>query len=358
MPFREIVGHRRLLSLLSRSIARDTLPPSLIFSGTEGVGKRLAAQAVAQALNCTAPKSSPNVASAPLGAARDSRMEESVPGGLILDGCGVCPACKRIARGVHPDVLTLAPGDTGSIKIEQAREAVDQSMYRPFEGRRRVVIVDQADALMFPAQSALLKTLEEPPSGSMFILVTSRPDMVLSTVRSRCSHMRFGRLGVTEVAAVLERDHGYSRRDALAVAANADGSVRRALDARAEDLADARASAGLLLRDAAGKTDARGRLDRGKDLLKGGGSAALEREHLSVRLEALASILRDLGLLATGADARLLANADLRPHLEGLAQAFGSERALRAFMAVDRAHEALDRNVSPKVVADWLALQV
>jgi DNA polymerase-3 subunit delta' len=349
----------------------------LIFSGAEGIGKRPAAQAVAQALNCLSPvsgddRTTSEVAAGlgagdptpggttPWGVVRGSSLSERASGGLILDACGTCPACKRIARGMHSDVQTLVPGESGSIKIEHVREAVDRTMYRPFEGRRRVTIVEQADALVPPAQNALLKTLEEPPSGSMFILVTSRPDILLSTVRSRCSHMRFGRLGATEVAAVLERDHGYSRRDALAVAAHADGSVRRALNliTRAEDFADARSAAGQLLRDAAGKADARGRLERAKDLLKGGGSAAAEREYLSVRLEALGSILRDLGILATGADERLLANADLRPHLEGLAQAFGSERALRAFTAVDRAHEALDRNVSPKVVADWLALQV
>ena len=82
------------------------------------------------------------------------------------------------------------------------------------------------------------------------------------------------------------------------------------------------------------------------------------REHLAVRLQALASLLRDLGILASGADARLLANLDLRPVLDGLASTFDGERVLRAFTAVDRAEGALERNVSPKVVADWLALQL
>ena len=125
------------------------------------------------------------------------------PGGQAVDACGVCASCKRIARGVHADVLQVGPGDTGAIKVDQVREAIERTAYRPFEGRRRVVIIDEADALMIGAQDALLKTLEEPPPASVFVLVTSRPDVLLPTVRSRCHRLRFGRLAPAEVAAVL-----------------------------------------------------------------------------------------------------------------------------------------------------------
>ena len=342
MPLREIAGHRRILSLLSRSIMGGTLPPSLIFSGPEGVGKRLAAQGVAQALNCTAPV----------------RSTEGPSGGLMFDACGECPACRRIARGVHADVLTIVPGESGSIKIEQVREAIDRSHYRPFEGKRRVTVIDEADALVWPAQNALLKTLEEPPPSSVFVLVTSRPDALLPTVRSRCSQIRFARLSPADVAAVLERDHQYSTRDAMAVAAASDGSVGRALQAKAGEFADARSDAEDLLLASRGKSDARTRVERAKPLVKGGGGASSEREHLGVRLQALSSLVRDLGVVAAGADARLLANVDRRTALEGLATSFGCDRALDLFAAVDRAQAALDRNVSPKLVADWLALQI
>src|SRR5687767_14866891 len=122
MPFRDIIGHRRLVGLVARSIQRDTLPPSLILAGPEGVGKRLLALAIAQALNC----------------ARASEPRAPSPESLEIDACGTCSACTRIARGVHPDVLLVEPGDSGSIKIDQVREIVDRSGYRPFEGRRRV----------------------------------------------------------------------------------------------------------------------------------------------------------------------------------------------------------------------------
>jgi DNA polymerase-3 subunit delta' len=107
------------------------------------------------------------------------------------DACGKCASCTRIARGVHADILLVEPGDTGSIKVDQVRDAVERTDYRPFEGRRRAVIVDQADEMLDAAQNALLKTLEEPPPAEL-VLVTSRPD-ASSTVRSRCPRLRFGR---------------------------------------------------------------------------------------------------------------------------------------------------------------------
>jgi DNA polymerase-3 subunit delta' len=173
MPFRDVVGHVRLIDLLSRSVAGATLPPSLLFAGPAGVGKHLTALAVAQALNCINPTKGSGL-----------RAQGTI------DACGVCPACTRIARGVHPDVLFVSPGESGAIKIDQVRDVVDRAQYRPFEGRRRVVIIDEADALVTAAQNALLKTLEEPTPSSVFILVTARPDMLLPTVLSRCPQLR------------------------------------------------------------------------------------------------------------------------------------------------------------------------
>src|SRR5687767_15319912 len=127
MAFRDITGHDHLLTLLARAAARGTLPSSLIFAGPRGVGKHLTAVALAQSLNCEAP-----IATA----------------SLERDACGVCNTCRRIARRVHADVLYLEPGDSGSIRIEQIRDAIEQSAYRPFEGRRRVVVIDEADAIV------------------------------------------------------------------------------------------------------------------------------------------------------------------------------------------------------------------
>jgi DNA polymerase-3 subunit delta' len=261
-------------------------------------------------------------------------------------------------RGVHPDVLVVEPGDSGAIKIDQVRDVVERAAYRPFEGRRRVVIIDEADALGAAAQSALLKTLEEPPSASVFILVTSRPDVLLPTVRSRCPQLRFRPLSADDIAAVLMA-RGRSETEARAVAATADGSLGQALEASAGELVEARAVAHRVLSQASAQADPARRIAGAQDLLaKTGAGGAGDREQLASHLRAMSSLLRDVEVLATQADARALANPDVRPALERLATTYRGERGIRAFTAIDRALVALERNAGVKIVADWLVLQL
>jgi DNA polymerase-3 subunit delta' len=343
--FRSVVGHRRLVLLLSRAVARGTLPPTLLLAGPAGVGKRHMALAIAKAINCLSP-----VAGAP-GDGGDA---------IERDACGTCAACRRIDRGVHPDIIVIAPDNMGTIKIEVVRDAIDRTGFRPFEARRRVVIIDEADAMQPPAQSALLKTLEEPPASSIFLLVSSLPDALLPTVQSRCPRLRFGTLSPAEVATVLMRDHEYSEADARAAASDADGSVGRALETQSSSAADARAAAQRLLERAAGTTDPVRRLDAARELAgsKSGSTTPEERDRLAVCFRTAASLLRDLGLLAEGADVRMLANSDLKPQLDALARSYDRDRCAQAYAAVDQALLALERNASPKIVIDWLALQI
>jgi DNA polymerase III subunit delta' len=362
MPFRDVIGHRRLVGLLARSVYHASLPPSLIFSGPAGVGKRLTATALAQTLNCLAPRSSDQPPGAPSTEHEAPGTRHPAPGtrhqSLEVDACGACAACTRIARGVHPDVLVIEPGDSGSIKIEQIREMVDRAAYRPFEGARRVVIVDQADALVAAAQNALLKTLEEPPSASVFVLISARPDVLLPTVRSRCPVLRFRPLTADDIAAALIA-RGSSESEAHAVAATADGSLGRALEARAGDLVEAREIAQRVLAQASQSTDASRRVEAAKELLaKTGAGGASDREQLASHLRAMSSLLRDMELLAARADARTLANADVRASLDELTHAYRGERGTRAFAAVDKALVALQRNAGVKIVADWLVLNL
>ena len=225
VPFRDIVGHRGVTTRIARAIARDTFPPSVILTGPEGVGKRLAAMATAEATNCAEP-----------------RTDDA---GFAIDACGACSVCRRIGRAVFPDVVVVEPPDSasGAITIDQVRDVVEQVAYRPFEGRRRVVVIDEADLMAAQAQNALLKTLEEPPSASQFILVTARPDVLLDTVRSRCPRLRFGLLADDEIASVLIDRHNIEPRLARASAASSGGSLGRALRSAAGELAVSRDAA-------------------------------------------------------------------------------------------------------------------
>ena len=343
MTLRDIIGHRRLTMLLARAIERESLPPTLLFAGPSGVGKWAVARATAQAVNCIDPLTALSVG----------------PGGeLPLDACGRCRACDRIARGVHVDVVMLEPDERASIKIDIVRDMLSKISFRPFEGRRRVVLIRDADTLEHEAQNSLLKALEEPPPGTMFILTTAVPGLLLPTVRSRCMRLRFGRLTADEIASGLTRDHAYSDVDARQAAPLADGSLGQALALIDNDLTMFRELAMGLLRNSAGRADTQSRVQAASALHTGSSKKERTREHVAIILRLMASMLRDLEAINAGADRAVLANPLLSGDLASLARAYSGDRARAAFGAVDRALMALDRNAGMKVVTEWLAVQM
>lgn len=330
MPFRDLLGHRRLTSLLSQAVARGSVPATLLFAGPAGVGKWGAAKALAQAVNCLTP----------------------VDG----DACGTCRACDRIARDAHVDVLTLEPDDTGKIKIDVVREALERCAFRPFEGRRRFVLVRDADALLESAQNALLKSLEEPPLTTGFVLTSAVPDALLRTVRSRTMRLTFGRLPPGDVERLLVRDHGHAPDDAHRVAMLADGSVGAALALGSRALAETRDAATALL-GAAAAPDLAGRLAIAKFVV---GEKKQERSRLELQalLNVAASVVRDVAALHAGADRRLLANGDIADTLDRLTRVLPPARARTAFATLDRGRSALERNAGTKLVVEWIAAEL
>ena len=360
MAFREVVGHRTQVRLISSAVDRESLPPSLLFVGPDGVGKRLIATALAQAFNCTA-------------RVRSASSRDSFP----VDGCGQCSACIRIVKGSHPDVPIVEPRvlrvDSERNRdvppdVDRVREVLGETMYRPFEGRRRVIVFNDADRLTKPAQSALLKMLEEPPDSLQCVLITARPDMLLPTVRSRCPRFTFGQLGTVEVLDALVRVHGYDESAAQMAAASAGGKLGRALLLASDgldDLAVAQDAAIELLRKVAGATDTTGRLQAATEFVPkvGGGTkyvsaAHVMRQKLSEHLRVLESVLRDMTAVGSGADKNTLANVDLRDKLVPLVTKFEPPRCVNAGRIVNEALKATERNVNPKVIADWLACQL
>jgi DNA polymerase-3 subunit delta' len=338
LTFADVVGHQRLTHLLAQAVARSTLPPTLLFVGPHGVGKFRVARTVAAVLNCLSPVRS--------------------AGPLPIDACGACRSCDRIGRHMHVDIAALEPDERASIKIDVVRDILARTGFRPFEGRRRVVIIRDADALEDQAQNALLKSLEEPPPSTTFILTTSVAGGLLPTVLSRCMRLRFARLTETDIVTVLTREHDVAEDEARAVAPLADGSVRQALELGSTDVAVLRESALVVLRQAAASSALAGRLQAAGVLVTGPSRKERSREELTVAMRLLASMLRDLELLNAGGEAAALANPALADELSRLSRAFSGSRAREAFAAVDRALAALERNAGTKVVSEWVATQM
>ncbi len=343
MPLSSVVGHPHLVDLLRAGVARDRVPQSLLFAGPEGIGKRTTALALAQAINCPE-RPTDRTPAAGAGASAG------------VDACGTCATCQRIARGQHTDVTLIEKGDEASIKIKRLREQLLEVVgYRPFEARRRIFIIDPADELTVEAQDALLKTLEEPPPSAILVLVSAYADTLLPTIQSRCRRLRFSPLPDRDVARVLAERCGIDPARARLMAAGAGGSVSRALQEEAGDLADDREAALALLRASAAR-EVVPRLKAAAAFAQHG-SRRRDREAMADRLALLGSLCRDAAALQAGAS-RLLTNSDLADALQDVAELVGLDRLTRAYGIVTRAQQALDRNASPKIVADWVGVSM
>lgn len=332
MLLREIVGQDHAVALLLRAVATSRLAHACLFDGPDSVGKRSTALALAFALCCP-----------------------EAPG----QGCGTCDTCHRIATGQHPDVLSFAPA-TQQYIIDQAREVVAIASTRPHEAPARLLILDQADRLNPSSANCLLKTLEEPFPGNHLILVTSAPDRLLPTIRSRTQRIRFVGLSpaaLTEIA-VRRGASGAQAETAVALAAGQACRVVQSLETQAEsDLWVTVQN----LRKAAGGKGVSPIFDAAAEF-----SDKESRQDLPEAMSLLARLYRDA--LVTAADAGDLALLrDRAQDLETLAtraRKDGDLRTMRlALASVVEAVAALSSNVNPvtaleKMLMDLRALEV
>ena len=218
-----IRGQPRVVEQLGRALRQGRVPHAYLFTGPPGVGKHTTGLALAAAMNC-----------------------ERAPS----EGCASCPACQRIASGCHPDVVTLErQGASQTIPIETIRSLVIPALgLAPHEGRARFFLIEEATSLLGPAANALLKTLEEPPARTHFVLCTSSPGELLPTIRSRCQRVQFQPLAA-DLKAELEGEDAAANRQAvdqlLAVVGRGD---RLALAKLAEAIAGDRAQTARTVR--------------------------------------------------------------------------------------------------------------
>lgn len=207
MRWGKVRGHERIVEELKRAAARGRMPHAFLFGGPEGVGKRLFATTLAQALLC------------------EQHAE------AVLEPCGECFSCRQVAAGTHPDVLAIArPEDKHELPIDRIRQLCAELARTPMRGVRRVAIVDDADSLSPEAANAFLKTLEEPPPGAVLFLIGTAPELQLDTIRSRCRVIRFEPLAESDLIAVLTEQHLVEdQKEAARLAKLAEGSVGRAV---------------------------------------------------------------------------------------------------------------------------------
>ncbi|MCD6569493.1 MAG: DNA polymerase III subunit delta', partial [Deltaproteobacteria bacterium] len=162
--WKDVIGHSSQIEMLRAHITSGQMDHAYLFAGIQGLGKTLVAMEFFKAINCL-----------------------KTPG----DPCDKCPSCIKAISGNHPDLIKLGVTSGNWIKVEDVRSVLEGIALRPFEARVRVVIIEPAE-LMNPASSnAILKTLEEPPGATIFILISHKPSLLLPTIISRCQAIRF-----------------------------------------------------------------------------------------------------------------------------------------------------------------------
>jgi DNA polymerase-3 subunit delta' len=202
MAFDTIYDQSISTTILGNLIRKNRIPHGLLFYGPSGVGKSMAAIEFAKALNC-----------------KESET----------DACGECISCKKIDHGNHPDISVTVPVKKSRIiDVEAVDDIIGQASLRPFEAEWRIFIIQDAERMRGPAQNHLLKTLEEPPGQSLFILISEFPQILLPTIRSRCQRIRFGALSPETVKTLLLRKRDLDEELAESIAAISQGQMTRA----------------------------------------------------------------------------------------------------------------------------------
>jgi len=310
---------------LRTAVQRDRVASSYLFEGPSGVGKQRAALGLASALLCPA-----------------------APG----KGCGSCDVCGRIARGNHPDVRVFLPREEGdrNIQVEFIRaEVLPFSQFAPFEGAAALAIFPDAD-ISFPdnhaeAANAMLKTLEEPRARVHFVLLASRPDQLLQTIRSRCQRVRFQRLPDRTLRQLLE-ERGVPETERDAAVALADGRADLALKLAADGTGRKLLDLALRIDQVVESGRAGLQLELAEELAR--------HDDRELVLDTLAMLYRDIAASAAGLGDDALHFRPEAAQIRARAQGLGASRAAARAELIRDAVAAIDTNGNPQLMLDSL----
>ncbi len=341
--FGKIIGNDRVKDVLRRHLASDRVPNAMLFAGTDGVGKRLFALELAKAFLC-----------------REKTNGEAF---------GTCPACmragqfefpkdddkdahKKVIFSNHADVGTVIPYNR-NILVDAIRDLEREAYFRPYEANARFFLIDDADKMNDAAANALLKTLEEPASTSHIILISSRPDTLLPTIRSRCQTVRFSPVETEKIEQFLTGERNISAADAKLSARLAFGSVGRALTIELEKLKPQRDLLIRVLQDAIENHDRVSLLQAAEKL-----NDAKNKDNFEANLEILLTLIRDAWTLALGGSDENIINIDLASQLKHLSSNAETRRLAGWIDGIEVLRENMIVNVNRKVATDALFMRM
>lgn len=322
MSFKEVIGHQRPIRLLQKAILTDHLPHAYLFHGSDGVGKKFTALTLAKVLNC------------------EQEGE---------DCCDQCLSCRKIDDSNHPDVSVVGP-DGQFIKIDTIRQLQRSLNYRPYEGKRRVCVLDAADRMKTESANALLKTLEEPPPDTLLILLTPETDLLLPTIVSRCQQVRFTSLPIDQMVEELNRRLSIGKEEAKTVAELSQGSLGRALEMFDHEVWKRRQKIIQDLMDLPSQ-DVRWTFSTAESLANLG-------ESLSLVFPIMISWYRDLIIWNERKDVDRLINQDFYEEIREKAVRMSRPSLVRRIEVINQTSKALDRNVNRLLAMENLMLQL
>lgn len=323
MGFSAIQGQVQALQILRQSISHEHVSHGYLFAGPEGVGKKQTALALAQYLNC----SQPDMAAA--------------------ESCGHCPSCIKIQQLEHPDVLMVEPTGT-SIKIEQIRLINAKASLRSYEGKYKIILINDAHLMTTEAANSLLKTLEEPVSDTVFVLVTAQPQQLPVTIISRCQQISFKPLSLPILEDILRTAHPELGSRVGLAAALAQGSASHGLELLAADeLSAAREDLFALLAELPLRSPG--------ELLLWCEQWDKERKMVRSLLELSQLWYRDMLIWSTTANSQLLINQDQLPVFAASHYPIKALTTITGF--AQEALNQLERNTSPRLVLEVCLLK-
>jgi len=319
MSFKDILGQDKPIGILRQQFKENRLFTSYIFSGPEGIGKKLTAVALSKALNC--------------------EKEDFNP-------CDACPTCLRIEKNQHPDFFLIDAGglgdadniaipDSRAIKISSVRQLQKSIALKPYEARYKVFIIDNAHNLTSEASNALLKILEEPPPHSLIMLVSSKPNLLFRTIISRCCVIKFYPLTRDELEGILRNTYLLHVNLAHFLAYFCDGRLGQAIRLKDTDI----------LREKNAVID-----DFATTASFKPGSLQENRDGVRMLIHILLSWFRDIYLAKCGLAPLQLIHCDRKPELLKLVPQIAFQDLERVFNRLYESLGLVDDNVNIKLL--------